>query len=343
MNRIVQVVSAAILVLLVGPRLVTGMVEPDEIGVRQSLIGGVHPEDFGPGRVLTLPLLHTLHTLPSTLHYEEFLHNRALKIRTRENNVFEVDAVIVYRIKPGEAHLIVEQGFKDTYRERVLSVSQGFLRDHFSQLTIEEFQVPEQREKLQASAREPLNERLAQYHVEVTDPGVIIRAIRFRPEYEQRLQTKQRLVVEARLDQAKEAESEARQATATVEKEIEKEVKLEEEAWNGRIEEARTRYEVAIAEVDAQATRYDRERRAAADALCAVARADGERALALAEAYGERLRAEALSSRAGRTYSAIKAAEAFKLGQVELNSLDPAFLQEFGSMDRWRAFFLGAR
>jgi regulator of protease activity HflC (stomatin/prohibitin superfamily) len=338
--RALNIVAAILLVLFLLPPLASTYVGPDEIGVRQSLLSGISERDYGQGRILTVPFIHTVHVLPSTLQYLSFVGPRALSLRTKENNTFDLDVTIIYRIKEGEAHLIVSQGFKDTLYDRVLSVSQGFLRDHLSQLSIEEFQIPEKREEATATAIEPLNLALAKYHVEVPDAGVLIRAVRFRPDYEARLQSKQQLAVERLLDTAKEKESEARQATTDVEKDIEKAVKIETENWNGQIEELRAEFELAVAEVDAQTTRYDAERRAAADAICSRANAEGARALAVAEAYGERLRTEALSSRAGRTYSAIKAAENFKMGDIKLNSLDPNFLRDFGSMESWRRFFL---
>lgn len=340
MGRIANIISVLVLILLIAPGTCSKYVEPDAIGVRQSLLSGTAKKDFGQGRVTAIPFIHTVHTLPSTLQYLDFVGPRALSLRTKENNTFDVDVTIVWRVKEGEAHEIVAKGFKVTLEERVLSTAQGFLRDHLSRLSIEEFQVPENREAATLSAIEPLNLRLAAYHVEVPPAGVLIRAIRFRSDYETRLQTKQELAVQRLLDTAKELESEARQATTDVEKDIEKAVKIEREDWNGTIEELRADLEVQIAEIDGTTTRYDRDRRAQGDAICSRASADGERALAIAEAYGERLRTEALSSRAGRTYTAIKAAENFKIGDFMLNSLDPGFLQDFGSMEAWRQFFL---
>ena len=77
------------------------------------------------------------------------------------------------------------------------------------------------------------------------------------------------------------------------------------------------------------------------NAFYGSAKADGDLAESKAEALGEKLAAQALSSQAGKTFSAITAAENFRLGPVELNSNDPAFLRNFGSMKAWRQFFLG--
>jgi len=57
----------------------------------------------------------------------------------------------------------------------------------------------------------------------------IIRSIRFRPEYEQKLQNKQFYIVNGKLDGAMEKVSVARQKTDTLEKTIEKDVALKTE------------------------------------------------------------------------------------------------------------------
>lgn len=337
---IIQVLSILVIVAWILPKFAYTYIEPDEIGVRRSLLGGVSEKDLHQGRAVSVPFLHTIYRLPSTLHYQVFGDERALSLRTRENNVIDVDVTIVYEIVPGEAHLIVEEGFIDTYDTKVSSISQGLLREHLASLSNADVQISDERERVAQSAVAPMNELLSQYHVRVVASGVVIRAIRFRPEYEQKLQDKQLYAVQARLDEAKGGEAEAATLTDTDEKAIDRDVKLEVELWNEKIEQAKTIFEIEIADINALALRYDREKRAEADALCSKATAEGTLAEAKADALGERLKAEALSTPAGRTYSAIQAARNFKLGEVTLSSQDPQFLQKFGSMDAWRRFFL---
>jgi regulator of protease activity HflC (stomatin/prohibitin superfamily) len=342
MKRILnlQVLSLAIILATLLPALATTYIQPDEVGVRRSLLGGVAHKDLAVGRAISLPFLHRIYRLPSTLHYQDFLSEGALSLRTKENNVIEVDVTIVYEIVPSEGHLIVEQGFIDTYDDKARSITQGFLREHLAQLSNSDVQVSERREVVANSAVEPLNIELSQYHLRVIPDGVVVRAIRFPAGYEQKLQDKQLYAVQARLDEAKGGESEAQTLTDTEEKGIDRDVKLEVESWNAKIEQAKTTFEIEIADINAAALKYDRAKRAEADALCAEATAEGDLAEAKAEALGKRLRSDALSTPAGRTYSAIQAARSFELGDITLNSLDPAFLEEFGSMSAWRRFFL---
>ena len=337
---IVQIVSILIIVAWLLPKIAVTYIEPDELGVRRSLLGGVAKKDLLQGRAMSVPFLHTMYRLPSTLHYQVFGEGRALSLRTRENNVIDVDVTIIYEIIPGEAHKIVEQGFIDTYDTKVSSISQGFLREHLAAMSNSDVQIPEEREKVARTAVDPMNLLLAQYSVRVIPNGVVIRAISFRPEYEQKLQDKQLYAVQARLDEAKGKEAEAATLTDTDEKAIDRDVKLEVELWNEKIEKAKTVFEIEIADINALALGYDRERRAQADALCSKATATATLAEAKADALGKRLKADALSSPAGRTYSAIIAARNFKLGDITLSSQDPEFLQRFGSMDAWRKFFL---
>jgi regulator of protease activity HflC (stomatin/prohibitin superfamily) len=345
MKKILNLQVLALLVILAWflPNVASTYIQPDEIGVRRSLLSGVADKDLDQGRALAIPMIHTIYRLPSVLHYQQYLADSALSLRTRENNVIDVDVTIIYEIVPGEGHLIVEEGFLDNYDEKAASVTQGLLREHLAQLTNQDVQVPARRVEVAESAVEPLNELLSQYHLRVTRDGVAIRAIRFRAEYEQKLQDKQLYAVQARLDEAKGKESEARTLTDTDEKGIDRDVKLEVEVWNAKIEEAKTEFEIAIADINADALKYNQKKRSEADAFCSEAEAEGKLAEAKAEALGKKLEAQALSSAAGRTYSAIEAARNFQLGDIELNSTDPRFLQDFGSMEAWRTFFLGSK
>ncbi|MCO4772643.1 MAG: SPFH domain-containing protein [Deltaproteobacteria bacterium] len=340
MARLIQFGAIAVILGWLIPNLATTYIEPDEIGVRRSLLSGVAHKDLAQGRAFSVPFLHTIYRLPSTLHYQLFVSERALSLRTRENNVIDVDVTVIYEIVPNEAHLIVEEGFIGSYETKVSSITQGFLREQLATLSSEDVQLPSKREAVATGSTGPINKLLAQYHVRVPENGVVLRAIRFRPEYEQKLQDKQLYAVQARLDEAKGKEAEAATLTDTDSKGIDRDVKLEAETWNTKIEEAKTVFEIEIADVNALALRYDREKRAAADALCSKALAEGNLAEAKADALGEKLKAQALSTPAGRTYSAIEAARNFKLGDILLNSQDPAFLRDFGSMDAWRKFFL---
>ncbi len=345
MKRIVYILCLFFLAIWLFPKFFLVRIEPWEIGVRRSLTGGIAEEDFSLGYNFSIPLLHSYYRLPRKLLYLEYneestkAEQKSLEIRTSENNVIFVDVTVPYRIKEGEAWKIVREGFLDTYRLKVQSTVTGILREKLAEMNNVDIYNSEKRIHLADSILPELNSVLAQYHV--VAERVVLRAIRFRPEYEQKLQDKQYYVVQGRLDEALRKESVAVQKTETFEKSIEKEVALKREEWNEKIEQLKTKYELEIADIEAEAVQYDRGKRSTADASFSAAEADGDLAEAKAEALGERLKATALASQAGQTYSAITAAQNFKLGKIQLNSNDPTFLQRFGSMAAWRKFFTG--
>ncbi|MCB9729177.1 MAG: hypothetical protein H6744_18975 [Deltaproteobacteria bacterium] len=341
LGKIVNVLSVVILVLWVLPKACLEPIDPDEIGVRRSLTGGIDEQDFGTGYHVSLPLWHRWYKLQRTIHYLEFSDESGapLDVRTKENNVIFIDVTVPYRIKDDSGWQIVRAGFDGNYADKVKSTALGILREHLAQLSNLDVQDPQKRAEITQETLPVLNEALDQYHVEATH--VVLRAIAFREQYEAKLQAKQFLIVQGRLDQALQGESAARQETETREKSIDKDVALKEESWNKKIEELKSKFQLEIAGIEADAVRYQRQRRAEADAIYTSATAEGDLAEALAEALGERLKAEALSTKAGRTFSAVQAAQRFKIGDLRLNSSDPQFLYRFGSMAAWRRFFLG--
>lgn len=344
LQRVLNVLGGLIVVAWLIPSCLFVTIGPSEIGVRKSLVSGVAKEDFGLGYHLDLPLVHSWYRLPRSIHYLDLTGDdgsQRLEVRTKENNIIFVSVSIPYRIIPNEAWMIVSSGNMETYRDKVKSTVIGALREELAQMGNLDVQDTDKRQEIAGGLMVRLNAALKQYHVAAD--RVVIRSIRFRPEYEAQLQNKQFYIVSGKLDEAARLQSQATQTTETLEKTIERDVYLKTEDWNRKIEELRRQYEVEIAEVQAETTKYVTQKRAEADAAYARMTAEGDLAESLAEALGERLKAEALASRAGRTYSAITAAEQFELGDITLNSNDPHFLEKFGSMAAWRRFFLGAK
>ncbi len=337
MNKAIQIGCIAFLATIYLPLCSTSYIQPDEIGVRKAVFGGIDDQDFLQGRHRDLPMMHSFYRLPRTLQY---LDLRQFPIRNKQNNQFFVDATIVYEIIEGEAHKLGHEGLINTWQTKVKSVCEGFLRVHLAQLSNEDVLEANKRIAISETSVAPLNEQLKQYHVMVRTGGVVLRALRFERSFESRLQAQMLLAVQARLDTAKEKESLARMETDTVKKGIDKDEAVEEQVWNKKIADLRQEWQVKIAEINATAKRYDRRVRAEANAHFEESVATGERAIAEAEALGQKLKTEALNTRAGRTYSAILAARNFRLGSIQLDSSDPSFLHRFASMATWRRFFL---
>ncbi|MFO0748610.1 MAG: SPFH domain-containing protein [Myxococcota bacterium] len=336
--KVLNVISAVVIFIWLMPKMCMEQIDPDKIGVRKSIDGGVSEEDFGPGWHLSLPFVHSWYELDATLHYLEFTDASALDVRTKENNIIFIDCVIVYRIIPGEGWMIVREGFAGSYDDKVKSAAMGILREKLADLSNIDVQSPAKREAAVAIALPAVNTAIRQYHVEAT--YLTMRSIRFRDAYEEKLQNKQFYVVQGKLDEALQRQSKAAQETETLEKTIDKDIALKIEEWNKKIEELKSKFEVDIATIDAEGVTYDRKRRADGDASHDQATAEGDLAETQAQALGEKLRSEALATQAGKTFSAIEAVRAFQLGDILLNSADPTFFYRFGSMDAWRKFFL---
>lgn len=336
--KALNIISLVIIGLWIMPKMCLEQVAPDRIGVRKSIEGGIAEADYAPGWHLSVPLVHSWYSLDGTLHYLEFSDATVLDVRTKENNIIFIDTVLVYRIIPGEGWMIVREGFVDTYPEKVKSAAVGILREKLADLSNIDVQDPVKRETATKAVLPAVNTAIRQYHVEATH--LTMRSIRFRDQYEEKLQNKQYYVVQGKLDEAIQRQSKAAQETETLEKTIDKDIALKVEEWNKKIEELKSKFEVEIAQIEAEGVTYDKKTRAEGDASYAKAQAEGDLAENQAVALGEKLRAEALATRAGRTFSAIEAVRGFQIGDILLNSSDPTFMHRFGSMEAWRKFFL---
>lgn len=340
--RTVNIICLVIIMLWLAPKLFITKIEPWEIGVRQSIFGGIYEDDLELGFHVAITGVHRVHRLPRTVQFLDFssepgAERSSLPIRTKENNEIIVDVSIPWRITPDGGWNIIREGLD--FESKVVSTAIGVLREELAEMSNADVQVTDKRLSTAKTILPKLNKALTRYHVTADD--VLIRSIRFREKYEEKLQNKQYYVVQGRLDEAKRQESVAIQETDTIEKTILKDINIKREEWNAQIESLKTKYELEIAHLEAEAVKYDRQRRAEADAAFATRKAEGDLAEAKAEALGQKLKSQALATKAGRTYSAMIAAENFELGSVELNSLDAEFLLKFGGMEAWRRFFLG--
>jgi hypothetical protein len=192
------------LVVLVGallwivPAMFAARVEPTEIGVRQSAASGVLDEDLGPGWHWRLPGIHKLIVLPSAYFMLDYTEDdrgpqKALVIRTKDNNTVELDVSVSIRIKPGEAHALVAAGnhVKDPdgrfrYQRLAEENATSVLREEIATLDSVGFYSTDRRLAAARKALEALNKQLAPMHLEAQ--AVLVRGVTFRAEYEKQLQ-----------------------------------------------------------------------------------------------------------------------------------------------------------
>ena len=330
--RFVVGLAGLFLIFALSLAFLTVRIEPWQIGVKQNMVGGgVGDQDYGTGFRLRIPGIHVWHLLERRTHFVAFSEDRTsfdvvderppLEIRTKDNNLATYDVTVTYRIKDGEANLIVAEGNKFSYRDRVLTTVESVLRENFAELSSESTYSTEQRIELVERILPKLREQLAGNHV--VPEQILIRAIRFPDGYEQRLQEKQLTYQTRELAEAKKKVEDQQAITETRAAEISAAEKSLRGDWDKQLQEKRSTTEVQIAEVLAAAEVYDRGTRARADALYTTSVAEGQLAVQKAEALRDELRNTALDTVGGRIYLAQKAAANLQFESVTLNSNDP--------------------
>ena len=324
----------AVLVLgIVAVALLFERVPPAVIGVKQAQWGGgIVEEDYSVGFKWGVTGYHRWYFLDKRTHFLTFSKGTqpsrvsaserpALAIRTKDNNTAQVDLTITYRIKEGEGHLIVSDGYRDQYRERVTSTVESVLREELAQLTSENFTSTDTRMARAAETLPILAEAMKAYHVEPLD--LLIRAVSFPPEYEAKLQEKQLTQQKALLARAQEKVQNQEQVTGVISKETEALTKEKRAGWDKRLQDEISTNAIKVATISSEAEVYQRRERSEADADYETSIAEGELALAKAEAVRDDLRNKALDTTGGRILLAARAAENLRIEEVTLNSNDP--------------------
>ena len=217
--RISMLFCIGVAALWVVPAVLFTTVELGTVGVRQSALSGVSDQDLEPGWRLRVPAIHKVFVLPSHYIMLEYVADegaQALQIRTKDNNIVGLDVSVPVRIRPGEAHDVVEAGnhLPDSDgRHRFLRLAQettvSVLRERLAELDSPGFYTTDQRVAVTQKTLEILNQSLAKLHLEAE--AVLVRSITFRAEYENQLQQIQLNEQNKLLDQARERVAEQQQ------------------------------------------------------------------------------------------------------------------------------------
>lgn len=258
--RISKVIVIGALLLWIVPSLFTGAVGPHEIGVRQSAASGVLAEDLGPGWHWRIPGLHKLITLPSSYFILDFTTDdkgpqKPLVIRTKDNNTVELDVSVPTRIKPGEAHALVEAGnhVKDPdgrfrYQRLAEETATSVLREQMAVLDSVGFYSTDRRLAVTDAALQALNKQLAPMHLEAQ--VVLVRAVRYRDEYEKQLQQIQLNEQNKLLDAARKKLATVQQSLDNYQQGTNAQVAQRQQEWGKKQAELERAYQVGLLDVD---------------------------------------------------------------------------------------------
>jgi len=262
MSSLVQLAKWIVILAIVAwiiPAACTGTVGPNDIGVRQSATSGVLDEDLGPGWHLRILGVHKLILLPSSYFMLDFTTDdmgpqRPLEIRTKDNNTVDLDVSVPVRIKPGEAHALVQAGNHVTdpdgrfrYMRLAEETATSVLREQMAALDSEGFYSTDRRLAAEQSALEALNKQLAPMHLEAQ--AVLVRAVSFRDEYEKQLQQIQLNEQNKLLDAASQKLATVQQSLDNYQQGTAAQVAQRQAEWGKKTNELERAYQVGLIEV----------------------------------------------------------------------------------------------
>jgi len=219
-----------------------------EVGVRVkkiSLLGdqGVESKVYGPGSTfIFFPIINDWYTFDTKLQNLEFTFHRNkgdrstrddLLFKTIDGNDISLDVIIVYRIDPSKAYLILQNVAQDNYelRDKIIrTITRSKPRDIFGELKTEEFYVADHRQKQAVKAKQTLQKML-------TPMGIIVEKVltkdyRFNPKYQKAIEDKK--VADQKVEKNKSAQHAAK------------------EEYKRKLEEVRGEVNKMIADVDGE-------------------------------------------------------------------------------------------
>lgn len=299
------------------------------VGVKQINFGGggIVARDYDTGLAFGVRGYHSWHLIDRRTRVLTFAweseggDHPMLEVRTRDGNVAQVGVSIPWRVKPGEAHRLVQDGLKNAYPQRTRATVEKVLLQELASLSTDELAATDTRLLKAAETLPKLNALLAEYHVEAE--RILITQVWFGSEYEKKLQQRQLTHQEALLSEAGKLVDEERQKAELFKQDIDASEKSIRADMDKDMEQRSADGRRRISEIQAETKYYAKTRRAAAQAEYDKLAADGDRALAQAEQLKESLTNESLDTRGGRLLLARQAAENLNIKHVTLNSNDP--------------------
>lgn len=263
MNNLVKaskIIVIASIILWIIPEVLTATVAPHEIGVRQSAVSGVLDEDLGPGWHMRIPGIHKLIRLPSNYFMLDFTSDdrgpqKPLEIRTKDNNTVDLDVSVPIRIKPGEANALVAAGNhvqdpdgRFRYMRLAEETATSVLREEMAVLDSVGFYSTDRRLAVSDAALKMLNKQLAPMHLQAQ--AVLVRAVRFRSDYEKQLQQIQLNEQNKLLDAASQKLANVQQSLDNYQQGTNAQVAQRAQEWGQRQNTLERAYQVGMLDVE---------------------------------------------------------------------------------------------
>ncbi len=240
-NQPVKGLTTATIVLLIVAILLTSVgaslvfIEPDELGVVVTAVGGggIRPEPLNAGLHLVIPfververfsILNQTYTMASSADEGvTSMSEDSIQVRTKDGQQVYVDASVIYAIDPLKS-IDLYRTWRFSFQDGLVRPqARGIIRDAASQYGVEEI-VSTKRAEMQSIITERLREVFAENNLVLRD--FVLRNIRFSDEYAAAVEQKQiaeqqaeqaRFVVESKKQEAEQARQIAQgQADAAV-------------------------------------------------------------------------------------------------------------------------------
>ena len=294
----------------------TVCVPANAIAVRTKLTSsGIEPVDLKPGFVLSIPGLHAVKLWDPTWSNSY----QTLQVRGSDQYTTSVDISVLYRIKPGECHVVAQHFVDYNHIEQLAkSTLSKFANEILAQMSTEDFYNSKIRIQKAGETSDAMAKQLAPYGIEVRQ--VLLRNIVYDPKFEGQLLQKQLAGQHKSLEMALSQKATAETETTLITRRAEAEVKSIEENKTQEIENRKADTDRKIAKTLQDARVKAATRMATAESEKRQNLAQADLLKANAAAAGTELMSKVYAKPGAVYYFARKALEGMKLGDIELNS-----------------------
>jgi regulator of protease activity HflC (stomatin/prohibitin superfamily) len=214
-NQPTKGLNTVVIVLLVAAIVLTSagaaviFIEPDELGVVVTAIGGrgIRPEPLTSGlhwiipfveRVERYSILNQTYTMSSAADEGQFASDDSIQVRTKDGQQVYIDASVIYAVDPVKA-IDLYRTWRVGYQDGLVRPqARGVIRDAASQYGVEEI-VSSKRLEMASIITEELRRIFAENNLVLRD--FVLRNIRFSDEYAAAVEQKQ--IAEQQAEQAR--------------------------------------------------------------------------------------------------------------------------------------------